>query len=34
MPVKNGNDSKGPFYRWGDSGKKYYYATNNEKSKK
>jgi hypothetical protein len=24
MPVHRGKDSKGPFYRWGDSGKKYH----------
>jgi len=26
MPVQNGSDSKGKFYRWGKSGKKYYYS--------
>lgn len=25
MPVNNGKDSKGPFYRWGETGHKYYY---------
>jgi hypothetical protein len=33
MPVRNGRDSNGPFYRWGNSGKKYYYKPNNEKSR-
>jgi hypothetical protein len=26
MPVKRGRDKKGPYYQWGDSGKKYHYA--------
>jgi len=26
MPVEKGKDSKGKFYRWGKSGKKYYYS--------
>lgn len=25
MPVKRGRDKKGYFYRWGSSGKKYYF---------
>jgi len=29
----NGHDSKGPFYRWGLTGKKYYYKVNHEKSR-
>ena len=24
MPVHRGQDSKGPYYQWGDSGKKYH----------
>ena len=26
MPVHQGSDSRGPYYQWGDSGKKYYYT--------
>jgi hypothetical protein len=26
MPVKRGRDKNGPYYQWGDSGKKYHYA--------
>ena len=33
IPVINGSDSNGRFYRWGKSGKKYYYTPNNEKSR-
>ncbi len=29
MPTKRGKDSRGSFYRWGKSGKKYYYTTGN-----
>jgi hypothetical protein len=25
MPVRRGRDSSGPFYQWGEHGKKYYY---------
>jgi hypothetical protein len=25
MPVRRKQDSKGPYYQWGDSGKKYRY---------
>jgi hypothetical protein len=25
MPVKHGRDKDGPYYQWGDSGKKYHY---------
>jgi len=25
MPVKQGRDKDGPYYQWGDSGKKYHY---------
>lgn len=27
MPVKRGKDSNGPYYRWGESGKKYHYES-------
>lgn len=33
MPVKRGTDSKGAFYRWGNSGKKYHYTVGNGKSR-
>lgn len=33
MPVRRGKDSKGSFYRWG-SGKKYYYKTGSDSSRK
>jgi hypothetical protein len=37
MPVHRGIDSKGSYYRWGKSGKKYYYkvgsSTSREKAK-
>lgn len=26
MPARRGRDRKGSFYRWGNSGKKYYYS--------
>lgn len=32
MPVRTGTDSKGSFFRWGGSGKKYYYAKGNKAS--
>lgn len=33
MPVRSGKDSKGSFYRYGESGKKYYYKTNDKVSR-
>jgi hypothetical protein len=33
MPVQNKKDSQGWYFRWGDSGKKYYYITGNAKSR-
>lgn len=33
MPVQRGSDSNGPYYRWGDSGKKYYYTSNSVTSR-
>jgi len=30
MPLENGKDKEGHFYRWGRSGKKYYYPPKNE----
>jgi hypothetical protein len=34
MPVHRGKDGKGPYYQWGDSGKKYHYTTGNDQSRK
>ena len=35
MPLKRGNDpDKGPYYRWGNSRKKYYYKAKSEQSRK
>ena len=33
MPVRRGKDSKGPFYRYGASGKKYYFTANDSSSR-
>ena len=33
MPVHRGKDSKGPYYQWGKSGKKYYYKSGNSTSR-
>lgn len=33
MPVNRGKDSKGPYYQWGDSGKKYHYESGNKGSR-
>lgn len=33
MPVHRGVDSKGPYYQWGDSGKKYHYTAGNDMSR-
>lgn len=33
MPVHNGKDSKGSYYKYGDSGKKYYYTPNDKQSR-
>jgi hypothetical protein len=34
MPVQRGKDSRGPFYRWGNSGAKYRYKPGSERSRK
>ncbi len=34
MPVERGQDSQGPFYRWGKQGKRYRYTAGNEGSAK
>jgi hypothetical protein len=33
MPVMRGQDSKGPYYRWGAGGKKYHYTAGDEDSR-
>lgn len=33
MPVHRGKDAKGPYYQWGDSGKKYHYEAGNKSSR-
>jgi len=33
MPVKTGRDSKGPYAKWGGSGKKYYYKAGDKSSR-
>jgi hypothetical protein len=32
MPVRRGKDSKGPYFKWGQSGKKYHYTSGNKAS--
>lgn len=34
MPVRRGKDADGPFYQWGDNGKKYRYTAGDEKARK
>ena len=34
MPVKQGKDAEGSFFRYGKSGKKYYFDPDSEQSKK
>jgi hypothetical protein len=33
MPTHRGKDSEGPYYRWGDSGKKYHYKSGDKSSR-
>lgn len=33
MPLHNRRDSKGPYFIWGERGKKYYYKANSKLSK-
>lgn len=33
MPVHRSKDSKGPYYQWGDSGKKYHYESGDTSSR-
>lgn len=34
MPIRRSKDSKGPYYQWGESGKKYHYTARDEESRK
>ena len=34
MPTKRSKDSKGSYYQWGSKGKKYYYSSGDESSRK
>ena len=34
MPVRRGEDSQGPYYQWGKSGKKYHYKKGDKRSRK
>lgn len=33
MPVHRGKDGDGPYYQWGDAGKKYHYPAGDKKSR-
>jgi hypothetical protein len=33
MPVRRGKDKDGPFYRWGDHGKRYHYTAGDGRSR-
>ena len=33
MPVRRGKDGDGPYYQWGESGKKYHYESGNKSSR-
>jgi hypothetical protein len=32
-PVHRGEDARGPYYQWGDAGKKYHYQAGQRKSR-
>lgn len=34
MPVHRSKDGTGPYYQWGESGKKYHYTAGDEESRK
>jgi hypothetical protein len=34
MPIQRRIDSKGPYYQWGNSGKKYYYTLGDSVSRR
>ncbi len=33
MPVRRSKDGRGPYYQWGDSGKKYHYTAGDKASR-
>lgn len=33
MPVHRSEDSEGPYYQWGEAGKKYHYEAGDEESR-
>lgn len=33
MPVRRSKDKDGPYYQWGESGKKYHYEAGNAESR-
>jgi hypothetical protein len=33
MPVNRGSDRRGPYYQWGDSGRRYYYTAGDASSR-
>jgi hypothetical protein len=33
VPVHRGKDSKGPYYQWGESGKRYHYESGDKESR-
>ena len=33
MPVQRGKDRDGPYYQWGDSGKRYHYTAGDKESR-
>ena len=33
MPVNRNKDGNGPYYQWGESGKKYHYEPGNKQSR-
>lgn len=33
MPVHRGKDGKGPYYQWGESGKRYHYESGDKRSR-
>jgi hypothetical protein len=33
MPVHRGKDNDGPYYQWGESGKKYHYESGDKSSR-
>ena len=34
MPARRGEDSQGPYYQWGNKGRKYHYQRGNEGARK